>query len=309
MLSFTNNRELKHPIALSFDVEDWFTVRNMRDFISDDQWDEQEQRVDVGMNFILDALKEKNIKSTFFILGWVADRCPELVKRISDEGHEIACHGYQHTPVDLLTPEAFEADLRKAIKAIEAVTGQVPKGFRAPSFSITKKTAWAIPILKNCGIEYDSSIFTTTHPDYGVQDFPTKVTSTHDLVEVPLVRSTLFGAKVPVCGGGYFRMLPYSFTKAALDQDLKTSPMVMYFHPWEFDPEQPQMDLPMVKSFRHYVGLKKNREKFMSLLNDYSFITMEQLVANTKAMGPLPEYRFQSLEKTPNGLLLPQFAN
>lgn len=281
-----------NPIALSFDVEDWFTVRNMRDFVSDADWNKQELRVNIGMDFILNALAEKNIKATFYILGWLADRCPELVQKISAQGHEIGCHSYQHTPIDLLTPDTFAKDLKKAIDALEAVTGKKIKGFRAPSFSVMHKTSWAIDIIKDSGLQYDSSIFVTSHPDYGVRDFPTDITKVNDFIEVPLKKSPLFGTQVPVCGGGYFRMLPYGLTRAALKQDLKNGPVVMYFHPWEFDPEQPRVALPPVKRFRHYVGLNSNRQKFLNLLNDFEFTTVENLVENAVKKNQMPTYTF-----------------
>ncbi|WP_413580669.1 XrtA system polysaccharide deacetylase [Bdellovibrio sp. HCB288] len=293
MSTLTNNQnKSKHHIALSFDVEDWFTVRNMRDFVSDSDWDKQEMRVNVGMDFILEALAEKNIKATFYILGWLADRAPELVKKIADQGHEIGCHSYQHTPIDLLDPKSFEADLKKAISALETVSGQKIKGFRAPSFSVMHKTSWALPIIRDCGLEYDSSIFVTSHPDYGVRDFPTTITTVSGLTEVPLKKSKFFGTEIPVCGGGYFRMLPYALTKSALKQDLENGPVVMYFHPWEFDPKQPRVALPAIKRFRHYVGLNSNRDKFLKLLNDFEFTTVESLVQDAKATNKLTNYSF-----------------
>ena len=282
-----------HPIALSFDVEDWFTVRNMRGAISEVDWKNQDLRVQIGMDFILDSLAEKNIKATFFILGWIADQCPELVKKISDQGHEIACHGYSHTPIDLLTPEAFEADLKKAIDTIEKVTGQKIKGFRAPSFSVMEKTAWALPIIKKLGLEYDSSIFSTRHPDYGVQNFPTEITTVSGLTEVPLKKSKILGMQIPVCGGGYFRMLPYQFTKSALQRDLKKDAVVMYFHPWEFDAAQPRVKLGVLKTFRHYVGLNSNREKFLNLINDFEFTTIENMISKSARNRKPTEYFFK----------------
>ncbi len=282
-----------YPIALSFDVEDWFTVRNMRDAISEVDWQNQDLRVQIGMKFILDSLAEKNIKATFFILGWIADQCPELVRKISDQGHEIACHGYSHTPIDLLTPEAFEADLKKAIDTIEKVTGQKIKGFRAPSFSVMEKTAWALPIIKKLGFEYDSSIFSTRHPDYGVQNFPTEITTVSGLTEVPLKKSKIWGMKIPVCGGGYFRMLPYQFTKSALQRDLKKDAVVMYFHPWEFDAAQPRVKLGVLKTFRHYVGLNSNREKFLNLINDFEFTTIENMISKSARNRKPAEYFFK----------------
>ncbi|PIP96682.1 MAG: polysaccharide deacetylase family protein [Bdellovibrio sp. CG12_big_fil_rev_8_21_14_0_65_39_13] len=282
-----------NKIALSFDVEDWFTVRNMREHISEDSWEQQEWRVHIGLDFILDSLLEKNVKATFFILGWIAERAPELVLKIMNQGHEIASHGYSHTPIDLLTPEAFEADLLKSIQVLQAITNKKIRGFRAPSFSITKETSWAIDILKKCGLEYDSSIFKISHPDYGVGNFPGQVTNLQGLVEVPMKKGKFFGVDLPVCGGGYFRMIPYGIIKSSLSQTLQKEPVVMYFHPWEFDQDQPKIDLPALKKFRHYVGLKQNRQKFQKLLRDFEFMTIEQMIDENKK--PMATYDFTSI--------------
>ena len=268
----------KKVIALSFDVEDWFTVRNMRGFIKEEDWDQQEIRIQIGLEFILNELFKRNIKATFFILGWIADKCPELVKRINSFGHEIASHGYSHTPIDLLNPVEFEADLKKSLFAIERITGKKVKGFRAPSFSITKKTLWAIEILEKNGIEYDSSIFSIIHPDYGINNFPTSITEIGNVLEVPLRKGNLFGVKIPVCGGGYFRILPYFLIRSVLFQTLKNDSFVMYFHPWEFDPEQPRINMSWFKKKRHYLGLNSNRHKFVKLLNDFEFTTVKDLI-------------------------------
>lgn len=291
MKNLTSSQK-NHKIALSFDVEDWFTVRNMREIISEDTWSQQELRVNVGMDFVLNQLHKKNIKATFFILGWIAEKCPDLVRRISADGHEIACHGYSHTPIDLLTPESFETDLKKALQIIESITGKKVKGFRAPSFSVMAKTSWALPIIKKLGLEYDSSIFVTQHPDYGVKDFPETLTHVSGLTEVPLKKSQFLGFKLPVCGGGYFRLLPYPIAKAALKNDIKSTTPIMYFHPWEFDPNQPQVKLGFFKKFRHYVGLKSNQRKFIQLLNDFEFITIEEMVSSTSETE-FSTYRFQ----------------
>ncbi len=280
-------------VALSFDVEEWFSVRNMRDFFSVENWHEQESRVRIGLDFILDELAKKNIKSTFFILGWLADHFPQIVKDIDAAGHEVGTHGYSHTPIDLLTPESFEEDLRKSIVAIEAITGKKVKGFRAPSFSVTKNTAWAIAIIKKCGLEYDSSIFSTVHPDYGINKFPTQITNVNGLVEVPLQKGKFFGLNIPVSGGGYFRMFPYWLIKSTLRQTLKTDSLVMYFHPWEFDPTQPKVNLPKLKKFRHYVGLNSNKQKFLNLLNDFQFTTIENLIASEAAKAPFKNYSLE----------------
>lgn len=149
----------KQLIALSIDVEDWFNVRNMRESIHESEWDSQDLRVNIGIKYILHELEIRNIKATFFILGWIAERCPGLVKEISKKGHEICSHGYAHTPIDLLDKASFELDLKKSIDLLESISGKVIKGFRAPSFSITKETLWAIKILKKCGIELIAACF------------------------------------------------------------------------------------------------------------------------------------------------------
>jgi polysaccharide deacetylase family protein (PEP-CTERM system associated) len=282
MQAYTTSKK----IALTFDVEDWFTVRNMRDFFEFKDWDQQELRVNVGMDFILDELKKRDIKATFFVLGWIAEKCPDLVKRIVSDGHEIASHGYSHTPIDLLTPESFEADLIKSIELLTSITGRKIKGFRAPSFSITESTFWAIEILKKHGIEYDSSIFSTIHPDYGIKGFPTKFTNLDGVLEVPMRKGDFYGLKFPANGGGYFRMLPYWIIKSSLKQTIKNDPVVMYFHPWEFDSEQPKIGLGWFKKFRHYVGLKSNREKLIRLLNDFQFSTVESQISIYKRNYP-----------------------
>lgn len=286
------NNTSKKVIALSFDVEDWFTVRNMRDFFKQEDWDQQKLRVRIGLDFILEELEKRDIKATFFILGWIAERCPQIVRDIDQAGHEICSHGHSHTPIDLLTPESFEDDLKMSIESLTRITGRKVKGFRAPSFSITKNTLWAIDILKNNGIEYDSSIFSIIHPDYGIKDFPTKVVDLSGLLEVPMRKGNFFGAAIPVCGGGYFRMLPYTLIKSSLKQTIKNDSFVMYFHPWEFDPEQPKVGLSKFKKFRHYVGLNSNRKKFLNLLNDFEFTTIENLIKIEHLNGVIPTHQF-----------------
>jgi polysaccharide deacetylase family protein (PEP-CTERM system associated) len=285
----------KNVMALSFDVEDWFTVRNMREFFRYEEWDQQELRIRIGLDFLLMELAKKNIKATFFILGWVADICPQIVRDIDLAGHEICSHGYSHTPLDLLTPLSFEEDLKKSIVALTNITGKKVLGYRAPSFSITKKTLWAIEILKRNGIEYDSSIFSIIHPDYGINRFPINLTEIGGILEVPLRKGKCFGANIPVCGGGYFRMLPYSIIKSSLLQTIKNDSLVMYFHPWEFDPEQPRIGLSRFKKFRHYVGLNSNRLKFVNLLNDFEFVTIEKMIANERELGRISSYSFELL--------------
>jgi peptidoglycan-N-acetylglucosamine deacetylase len=285
-----------NPMALSFDIEDWFTVRNMREVINESEWDNQEYRIEIGVNYILEQLNLRNIKATFFILGWVAQRSPELVAKIHQHGHEIASHGHSHKPIDLMTPKEFREDLQKSITLLEEITGEKIKGFRAPSFSLTKKTAWAIEIMKELGLEYDSSIFVTSHPDYGVIDFPEEIVNMNGLIEVPMIKGKLLSRKIPVNGGGYFRLFPYAITKNALLNNNAQSPMVLYFHPWEFDKDQPRAPMSPLKRFRHYVGLSDNRLKFERLLDDFDFCTIRELIENSPV---------KSLERNP---LLPQLG-
>ena len=291
MLNNTIKKNSKRVIGLSFDVEDWFTVRNMRDFYKPEEWDGLELRVHIGLEFILLELKKRKITATFFILGWIAKKCPDIVHAIDLAGHEICCHGHYHIPLDLLTPKSFEDDLKMSIDTLENITGKKVKGFRAPSFSVTKNTMWAIKILKNNGIEYDSSIFSTIHPDYGIDNFPKGVTDLGEILEVPLTQGHFFGTTIPVCGGGYFRMLPYPLIKSSLKQTLKNDSLVMYFHPWEFDPKQPKIKLSPLKRFRHYTGLNSNRDKFIKLLNDFEFTSIENLIKGEKVNGAFALYQ------------------
>ncbi len=268
----------KNIAALSFDIEDWFTVRNMREVISETDWDKQEFRVNIGLDFILSELEKKNTKATFFILGWVAEKDPEIVLKIKRGGHEIGTHGYSHKPIDLMTKEEFKADLKKSLEILENISGAKVLGFRAPSFSVTKKTWWALDVIKELGLYYDSSIFTTVHPDYGVADFPRNVSEVNSLIEVPMKNASILGLSIPFCGGGYFRLLPYFMTKLSLKHVLKSESVVMYFHPWEFDSFQPKVEMSFFKKFRHYVGLGRNQNKFSKLLNDFEFTTVENLI-------------------------------
>lgn len=265
--------------VLTFDVEDWFCVRNMRDAIPFARWDEQELRIGEGMGFILEALRARGIRATFFVLGWIAERAPELVRAIAAGGHEIATHGYSHQLVDTMTPETFRRDVERSLEILRPLTNGPVRGFRAPSFSVTEKTLWALDILQASGLAYDSSVYPTRHPDYGIPGFGTEPRRIGGLWEVPMTTVSLAGIGVPVSGGGYFRLLPYPITRQLLRRAACRGPLVLYFHPWEFDERQPRVDLPRLRRFRHYVGLSRNRRKFQRLLDDFSFTTMEEYLS------------------------------
>ncbi len=266
--------------VLTFDVEDWFCVRNMREQIPFERWDEQELRIHEGLTFILRELKKRQIRATFFVLGWIAERVPHLIREIAKDGHEIACHGYSHQLIDTLTPEAFRKDTERSLEVLTPLAGQRIRGFRAPSFSVTKKTLWAIDILKSLGFDYDSSIYPTRHPDYGIADFGTQPKKICGLWEIPMTSVSLAGVSLPISGGGYFRLFPYRMTRRLLRRAATEGAVILYFHPWEFDVDQPRVSLPLLRRFRHYVGLDENRQKFQRLSDDFSFQTVDELMSD-----------------------------
>ncbi len=283
------NRVKPSKCVLTFDVEDWFCVRNMREVIPRETWGAQELRVQEGLSFILEQLRLRNIRATFFVLGWIADQCPELIRDIAAQGHEIASHGYSHQLLDTLSPEAFREDTEHSLRVLAPLAGKPIRGYRAPSFSVTKKTFWALDILKESGLEYDSSVYPTRHPDYGIPDFGTAPKKLSGLWEVPMTSLNLGGMLLPVSGGGYFRLFPYAMTRKLLKRASKNGPVILYFHPWEFDEGQPKVDLPRWRRFRHYVGLSKNRAKFLRLINDFEFTTVEDYLKSGPLEQPLPQ--------------------
>lgn len=263
----------KGTVALTLDVEDWFCVKNMMSLVNPDMWGTGlfTLRVEESTNYILEQLARRNIKATFFVLGWVAERCPSLIKKIVAEGHEIGSHGYSHIPVNKMNEETFREDLLKSLQIISSISGIKIKGYRAPSFSIHPNMTWAFRVLRECGIDYDSSVFPIHHPDYGAADFEGGIQTINGIIEVPMTTVNIAGFKIPSAGGGYFRLFPYWIFRKLLKRAAKTQKSIVYFHPWEFDLEQPRLALPVLKRFRHYVGLRKNREKFERFLDEFSF--------------------------------------
>ncbi len=267
-------------LALSFDIEDWFCVQNMKDIFPFKEWKKCEIRVQESTKYILKALREHNIKATFFILGWIAERIPELVRDIMKDGHEMASHGYSHTMITQMTTSEFQKDIEKSLFILTNIIGHPINGYRAPSFSITRETIWALDILRNNGFKYDSSIYPVRHPDYGISGFRQNIHEINGMLEVPMTALSFCGFKIPISGGGYFRLSPYWLFRTLLQDRSAPDDIVTYFHPWEFDYEQPRINLPLLKKFRHYVGLKQNRDKFERLLNDFHFVPIEQIIKN-----------------------------
>ncbi|HEY5536957.1 MAG TPA: XrtA system polysaccharide deacetylase [Ignavibacteria bacterium] len=267
--------------ALSIDLEDWFCVHNLSSVIKKEDWDKCEYRVEKNSSKILDLLDKYNTKATFFVLGWIAEKSPQLIKEIENRGHEIASHGYYHTLITSLTPEEFESDLKRGVEAIKktGVTQEI-LGFRAPSFTIVDKTKWALEILEKNNFKYDSSVFPVSfHPDYGIGDVPlSPYKITKGILEFPMSVALFFGKKIPFGGGGYFRLFPYFITKYLFGKvNREGRPVIFYLHPWEIDPGQPKMKLPMLNKFRHYNNLNKTEKRFDRLLNDFQFTTLKNL--------------------------------
>ncbi len=260
--------------ALSFDIEDWFQVENLKSAISYDEWDNFELRVVRNTELILRILRDSDTKATFFVLGWVAEKCPELVKEISDGGHEIASHGFSHQLVYNMTESSFGQDIRKAKYILEGITKKRVMGYRAPSFSITKESLWALDILKKEGYTYDSSIFPISfHDRYGFTGCSDNPFSwPNGLVEIPLSVYRLRNLALPLAGGGYFRLLPYAYFKFFLNRiNRNKDKFTFYLHPWEFDPGQPRIRVPLSYRFRHYVNLKFTEKYLRRLLKDFDF--------------------------------------
>jgi len=266
--------------AISVDLEDWFCVRNLSGAIRAEAWGGCELRVSESARRVLDLFARYGTKATFFVLGWVAEQIPELIREIDRAGHEIATHGYSHMPVTQMSPEAFEEDLKRSLEIIKGLAGQAVLGYRAPSFSIVGETMWAVEILAKHGIKYDSSIFPVSfHPDYGYKRVPLGPHARSGLVEFPLSVVSVGGIRFPCSGGGYFRLVPYAIFKCLVRMvNREGRPYVFYIHPWELDPGQPRLSLPLLKKFRHYYNLKKTEEKLERLLGDFNFAPIKEVL-------------------------------
>jgi polysaccharide deacetylase family protein (PEP-CTERM system associated) len=261
--------------ALSVDVEDWFQVENLRSVYPRESWDSQPSRVRIGVDFVLELLAERGARATFFVLGWIAARHPKLVKEIAAAGHEIASHGYDHDLVYQLGRDRFRDDVRRSKALLEGITGQAVFGYRAPSFSITRESLWAPEILSAEGFHYDSSVFpVSTHSRYGLNDYGTEpFVWPSGLQEIPLAVGSLGRLRLPIAGGGYFRLFPYFFSRSVLRRiNSQGKPFTFYLHPWELDPDQPrERRVAPTLRFRHYVNLHRTRARLRALVTDFEF--------------------------------------
>ena len=269
--------------AMSIDVEDWFHVENLRRAVPRPSWESRELRVERTMDRMLGAMAQWNVRATCFVLGWVADRAPRLVRSISEAGHEIASHGYGHDLVHEMRHDGFRADVARSKELLEDMSGLQVRGYRAPSFSITD---WALPILRELGFEYDSSLFPTTisHDRYGKLAFlkhAGPIARHQGLTEVSLPCLSVGRHAVPWAGGGYFRLMPYPVFKLGVERILAAGkPYVFYIHPWELDAAQPRVGgLKRSERLRHYLNLERTESRWLSLLRDFRWVTIADLLS------------------------------
>ncbi|GGC19452.1 polysaccharide deacetylase [Novosphingobium marinum] len=275
--------------GLSVDVEDWFQVGAFEDVIERGSWDQLTDRVERNCDAILQMFADADVHATFFTLGWVAQRHPDLMRRIAGEGHELASHGWDHARVFRLGREAFEQDIERSKKTLEDIAGVRVTGYRAPSFSIDQRTPWAYMTLAEQGFEYSSSVAPVAHDHYGWRDAPRfafRPLPWSDLVEVPVTTATFAGRRLAAGGGGFFRVLPYGFSRWAIRQVIRREgrPAVFYFHPWEIDPEQPRVAGASARSrFRHYTNLDCMADKLRQLIDEFQWGRMDVLAAREAA--------------------------
>jgi len=269
--------------AMSIDVEDYFQVSAFAPHIRREDWDTLPCRVERNVDLILGLLDEPNAKATFFTLGWIAERYPQVVRRIVDNGHELASHGYGHQRASDLTPEQFRADITRAKHILEDLGSVAIRGYRAPSFSINRKNWWAVEELENAGYVYSSSIYPVRHDHYGMPDaprFPHRPNGEAGILELPPTTVPLMGRNWPAAGGGWFRLLPYSMSRWMLNRvnTEDRAPCMFYFHPWEIDAGQPrQSGLSARTRFRHYVNLQRMPGRLRQLLTDFEWDRVDRV--------------------------------
>lgn len=279
---------LKH--AMTVDVEDYFHVAAFANVISPSEWDNWPNRVEANTEKLLELFDRENLKITFFVLGWVAERYPALIKKLHEQGHEIASHGYSHQLIYRQSPDVFRQETEKSKQILENIIHSPIKGYRAASYSITRQSLWALDILAELGFEWDSSIFPTRHDNYGIPGSPEApyriiTSSGKALIEFPLTTAKVLGQSVPAAGGGYFRQYPYALSKwlfhRASQQGKK--PQIFYLHPWEIDPEQPRVpNASWFSNFRHYTNLDRCLPRLERMIRDFPFGTISESLGSAK---------------------------
>lgn len=282
--------------VLTFDVEEYFHAEAFASVVRPEDWPTFGSRVVNATERLLDILDYADVRATFFVLGWVAERQPGLIQEIHARGHELACHGYSHQMISRLTPQEFAEDVKRAKKVIEDIAGTRVIGYRAPTFSVTRQTLWSLDVLMEAGFRYDSSIFPIVHDRYGIPDsqrfahripiFVKRIPIVGNgwaMAELPLSTVSVFGQRLPVAGGGYFRLLPYGLTRLAIRHlnKVERQPAVVYLHPWEIDRHQPRLSVGRLTRLRHSINIDETEDKLGRLLADFRFAPAAQVLAET----------------------------
>jgi polysaccharide deacetylase family protein (PEP-CTERM system associated) len=274
---------------LSFDIEEWFHPEIFAGKFPREEWSHLESRVKRNTEIILKFLSKKGLKTTFFFLGWVAEKYPGIVLDAVQEGHEIASHGYAHSMITKLTPDEFRQDLRKSLSILKSLSNNPVVGYRAPTFSVTRQTQWALPIMLNEGIQYDSSVFPIHHDRYGIPDAPRKPYIIYqegdkELWEYPMTTVRLGKFNMPCSGGGYFRLYPFSLSFNLMNRcQQENRPIIFYAHPWEFDTGLPKIKLSFLGGIRHYAGIHKFMERLDIITDHFYFTSFKEAYPNIDA--------------------------
>jgi polysaccharide deacetylase family protein (PEP-CTERM system associated) len=272
--------------ALTIDVEEYFHPTEVRLSTPLERWPYLPSRVEAQTDLVLELLDRHSVSATFFVLGWVAEHRPQVVRKIIRAGHEVGCHSYAHQLVYAMTPAQFHEDTVRAVAAIQDAGGVTPRVYRAPCCSITNQSLWALEILAECGFEYDSSIFPIVHDRYGIPGFGRQPrvmdTPSGAILEIPVATAELANRIMPVGSGGYLRLLPYRYTAAGMRRtnNLEQQPACIYFHPWEVDPDIPRLAVGMISRLRTYTGLARMRQKLDRLLSDFRFSSISAVYGN-----------------------------
>jgi polysaccharide deacetylase family protein (PEP-CTERM system associated) len=275
--------------AMTVDVEDYFHVSAFDGVLPRSEWDRMESRVVRNTDRLLELFAETSVRATFFVLGWVAERHPSLVRGILAGGHEVASHGYAHRLVYDLTPDMFRDDIRRSKRILEDAGGCVVEGYRAPSYSVTPRSLWALDILIDEGFHYDASIFPIHHDRYGIPVSPRHAYTLHraagEILEAPASTARWGPFNFPVAGGGYFRILPYEWTRWGISRinRLEQRAAIFYIHPWEIDPGQPRLSGSLMSRFRHYRNLDQTESRLRRLVADFAFGPMTQVLGRATA--------------------------
>ncbi len=274
------------------DLEDWYCTGAVAPAVSRSDWRKCESRVRIGTELLLELLERKGIEGTFFVLGYVAEREPELVREIAERGHEIATHGYAHRSLEEMFPEEFRDDLLRSIDLLTSITGREVRGFRAPNFSLTEKTAeWATEIIRSCNLLYDSSVFPASlHPRHNFTGETSLIHSLpNGLIEAPVSCVEFCGIRLPATGGAYFRQAPFGLSAGLIERCRRFgSPALFYIHPWELDPGQPRLRLPVLQRLRQYRGIPSLYRKLDRLTDRFRFTSMRKVVEEGNSRGLIP---------------------